>query len=234
MLPASSAFLEDVEVFDSYIVAYFADAAGPRVNCMPAPLGSSSTAEAVLESRELRLPSKLGVVAPVRNAPFTSHRVSVSFSGPLVPQQICVFDMRTGRLVGLEEQPLVGSARGVLNGSVCERIAVPDVPGLAVTVLHRRGMRLDSSNPCLMIGYGAYGVPVDMDFEPAHVSWLRRGWVVARAHVRGGGELGTDWHTAGARSSKENSISDFIKCAEHLVAQVWGRPRAPWGNDARP
>jgi hypothetical protein len=102
VLPASSAFLEDVEVFDSYIVAYFADAAGPRVNCMPAPLGSSSTAEAVLESRELRLPSKLGVVAPVRNAPFTSHRVSVSFSGPLVPQQICVFDMRTGRLVGLE------------------------------------------------------------------------------------------------------------------------------------
>ena len=59
-----------------------------------------------------------------------------------------------------------------------------------VTIAHRRGLKLNGSNPALMTVYGAYGHCLDTGFQPEQLSVLDRGWVIALAHVRGGGELG--------------------------------------------
>ena len=68
----------------------------------------------------------------------------------------------------------------------CEPLAMQ----IPVTIAHRQGLELDSSNPALMTVYGAYGYCLDTGFQPEQLSLLERGWVIALAHVRGGGELG--------------------------------------------
>ncbi len=73
--------------------------------------------------------------------------------------------------------------------------------------------------PLYLYGYGAYGSSLDPWFSHARLSLLDRGVAFAIAHVRGGGELGEAWYRAGKQEHKQNTFSDFIACAEHLIAQ---------------
>jgi len=86
-----------------------------------------------------------------------------------------------------------------------------------LSISHKRGVKLDGSNPTLLIGYGAYGISIDPFFDPKFLAWLERGGVYAIAHVRGGGEYGEDWHLAGKKLTKPNTWRDFIACAEYLI-----------------
>ena len=72
--------------------------------------------------------------------------------------------------------------------------------------------------PLLLYGYGAYGIAIDPWFSQTRVSLLDRGVVFAIAHVRGGGDLGRTWYEAGKMGSKATTFSDFIACAEALIA----------------
>jgi prolyl oligopeptidase len=96
---------------------------------------------------------------------------------------------------------------------------------IPMTVLHRKGLALDGNNPTMMSGYGSYGILLRRAFNPRLLPWLDRGGVYAVAGVRGGGEYGEEWHEAGRLLNKENTITDFIDCAEHLVATGYTSPR---------
>jgi oligopeptidase B len=74
--------------------------------------------------------------------------------------------------------------------------------------------------PLYLYGYGAYGESLDPWFSHARLSLLERGVAFAIAHVRGGGELGEAWYRAGKQEHKHNTFSDFIACAEHLIARA--------------
>jgi prolyl oligopeptidase len=93
-----------------------------------------------------------------------------------------------------------------------------------LTIIHRRGMKLDGTAPTWLTAYGAYGVSTFPNYDPSRLVWLQNGGVLAIAHVRGGGELGPAWHEAGRLENKDNSIADFIKCAEYLISQGYTRP----------
>ncbi len=93
-----------------------------------------------------------------------------------------------------------------------------------LTIVAFAGLKKDSSHPTLLEGYGAVGQVTDPVFTPALIPWLERGGVSAQCHVRGGGDLGEEWHRAGQRRNKANTISDFIACAEYLVTQGYTTP----------
>jgi prolyl oligopeptidase len=90
-----------------------------------------------------------------------------------------------------------------------------------VSIIHKRGLALDSSHPALLDGYGAYGITYDPAFRPTLLAWLERGGVFAVAHVRGGGEYGEDWHLSGKMATKEHTIEDFLGCARYLVERKY-------------
>jgi len=90
-----------------------------------------------------------------------------------------------------------------------------DVP---VSILVKKGVKLDGSNPTILYGYGAYGITDDPVFNPRLYAWLERGGVYAIAHVRGGGSFGDEWHLAGRRHTKPNTWKDAIAAGEWLVA----------------
>ena len=100
-----------------------------------------------------------------------------------------------------------------------ESLSVTSHDGVQVplTVVYKRGLKLDSSNPVYMIGYGSYGGALDASFDNVYVPWFESGGILAFAHVRGGGEFGSDWHKAGSKDKKPNTWLDFIACAKYLI-----------------
>jgi oligopeptidase B len=76
----------------------------------------------------------------------------------------------------------------------------------------------------LLYGYGAYEISIDPTFSISRLNLLERGFTFAIAHVRGGGELGREWYEQGRLANKVNTFTDFIACAEHLIAEGWTSP----------
>ncbi|MFI4869317.1 MAG: prolyl oligopeptidase family serine peptidase [Steroidobacterales bacterium] len=94
-----------------------------------------------------------------------------------------------------------------------------------LSILHMKGLRLDASHPTILTGYGSYGRSIEPFFSPTALAWLERGNVLAVAHVRGGGEYGEDWHLAGQKRTKLNTVFDFIACGQYLVDQHYSAPK---------
>jgi prolyl oligopeptidase len=86
-----------------------------------------------------------------------------------------------------------------------------------LSILSRKGMKLDGTNPTIVYGYGAYGNTEDPFFGPRLYAWLERGGVFAVAHVRGGGIYGEPWRLAGFKATKPNTWKDAIAAAEWLI-----------------
>lgn len=93
-----------------------------------------------------------------------------------------------------------------------------------MSVLHRAGIALDGTNPALLYGYGGFGISLTPRFDPLLSVWLEQGGVFAMANLRGGGEYGEAWHQAGNLTRKQTVFSDFIACAEHLIAAGYTNP----------
>jgi oligopeptidase B len=88
---------------------------------------------------------------------------------------------------------------------------------IPMSVVYRKGVKLDGSAPLLLYAYGSYGYSVPPTFSSSRLSLLDRGVIYVIAHIRGGGELGEDWRQAGRMMNKMNTFTDFIACGDHLV-----------------
>lgn len=93
-----------------------------------------------------------------------------------------------------------------------------------ISLIARRDLPHDGSAPAILYGEGAFGTSTDPVLQAETLAVADRGVVVAVAHVRGGGELGPQWHRQGRRLHKPRSIADFLACAEHLVSGGWASP----------
>ena len=103
-----------------------------------------------------------------------------------------------------------------------------------LSILSRKGTKLDGNNPTLLYGYASYGMTEEPFFSAWRLAWLDRGGVFAIANPRGSGAFGQDWYKGGYQGTKPNTWKDFIACAEYLIAQRWTQPSrlAIWGGSA--
>ncbi len=90
---------------------------------------------------------------------------------------------------------------------------------IPMTVLHKKGLKLDGSHPTLLDGYGAYGFSETAQFSPSAMVWIEHGGVLAYANVRGSGVYGNDWYKAGFKATKSNTWKDGVACAQYLIKQ---------------
>ena len=131
--------------------------------------------------------------------------------------QVYAYDPKSRKLTNTHLKP-----RGKyddVEGYESKEVQVRSHDGVMVplTIIHKKGLKLDGSNPTLISGYGSYGFGSNVNFNPVDLAWLERGGVRAIAHVRGGGEHGKEWHLAGQKLNKPNTWRDFIACAEYLI-----------------
>jgi prolyl oligopeptidase len=98
-------------------------------------------------------------------------------------------------------------------------VKVPSHDGTMVplSIVYKKGLKLDGTNPTLMNGYGGYSISITPFFSPTQLAWFELGGVLATCHVRGGGEYGEEWHLAGKGATKPNTWLDFIACAQYLI-----------------
>jgi prolyl oligopeptidase len=90
-----------------------------------------------------------------------------------------------------------------------------------LSIIHKKDIQLDGLNPCLLAGYGAYGHSLEPIYRQILYAWYEQGGILATAHVRGGGENGEEWYSAGFQQTKPNTWKDFIACAEYLIEQQY-------------
>jgi oligopeptidase B len=97
-------------------------------------------------------------------------------------------------------------------------VAAPDGVQVPVSLVYKKDLVRDGQAPMLLYGYGAYGISMEPSFRSDRLSLIDRGVVYAIAHIRGGAELGKPWHEDGRLLRKKNTFTDFIACAEALIA----------------
>jgi prolyl oligopeptidase len=96
-----------------------------------------------------------------------------------------------------------------------------DDASVPISIITRDDIVLDGSHPTLFEGYGAYGISIDPAFSAGELEWVRRGGIIAFAHVRGGGEYGERWHLAGQKTTKQHTVDDMIATARYLIAEKY-------------
>ena len=155
---------------------------------------------------------------------FDTRTIRFQYSSPATPQQTFDYDLESHERV-LRKQQSIPSGHDP-SAYVVRRLfaASADNEQIPITVLHRKGLRLDGSAPLFLEGYGAYAYAFPASFDANALSLVDRGFVYAIAHIRGGLEKGERWHDAGRRENKLNTFKDFITVAEYLSKAGYSAP----------
>ena len=180
-----------------------------------------------LADGQLRLvdqPEPVYSVSASGNLEWDTTALRFGYTSLVTPPSTVEYDMGTGERMVVKQQPVLGGYRPERYRTERLWATAPDGVSVPISLVHRRDLPLDGAAPCLLYGYGAYEISIDPTFSSSRLSLLERGFVFAIAHVRGGGELGRRWYEDGKLLHKLSSFTDFIACAEHLIAQGYTSP----------
>lgn len=173
---------------------------------------------------ELAMAEAVYDTGPATNAEFDTHTLRFTYTSLVTPSTVFDEDLDTGERTLLKTTEVLGGhdptdyETGRLWATAADGTRVP------ISYVHRAGIAHDGTAPCLLYGYGSYEAAIDPSFSTLRLSLLDRGFVFAIAHVRGGGEMGRPWYDDGKLMRKRNTFTDFIACAEHLVAEGFTAP----------
>ena len=173
---------------------------------------------------ELRLPFEGAVdFLPYNALENDSRRAGILFkiSSWTRPERIYEYCPQTEQVI---EIPLQSEWLGLEpQDLVSQEVQVKSHDGTMVplSIIHKKDIKLDGSNPCWLLGYGAYGSLIEPFYSHPFYAWHEQGGIIAYAHVRGGGINGEEWYRAGFQTTKPNTWKDFIACAEYLIKQQY-------------
>ena len=170
--------------------------------------------------RELELPG-LGAVGGLGGRR-SDTETFYSFSNFIQPTSIYRYDLITG------ESKLLRTSRVKFDPADFEVrqefYKSKDGTRVPMFLVHKRGIKLDGTNPTLLYGYGGFNIPLVPYFSVGRLAWVDLGGVLAVANLRGGGEYGEAWHKAGTKLNKQNVFDDFIAAAEWLIDEKYTQP----------
>ena len=138
-----------------------------------------------------------------------------SFVSYISPSTIYSFDVASGRSQVYKESGVKFDP----DAFVSEQVFFTSKDGTKVPMMitHKKGIDMDGNNPTLLYGYGGFNISLTPSFSVSNIIWLENGGVYAVPNLRGGGEYGEKWHSAGTKMNKQNVFDDFIAAAEYLI-----------------
>jgi oligopeptidase B len=208
--------LEDVDIFKDYLVI------SERSN------GLNTIRIRPWKGEEYYLPFEIETytAATSTNPDFDTDVLRYSYQSLATPSSVIDFNMKTKEKKVLKEQEVLGGTFDK-NNYVEERIWATAADGtkVPISMVYRKGIKKDGSNPFLLYAYGSYGASMDPYFSSIRLSLLDRGFIFAIAHIRGGEDLGRDWYDNGKLLKKKNTFTDFIDCSNYVIAQKYTSPQ---------
>ena len=151
------------------------------------------------------------------NREFDTSVVRYGYNSLVTPFSTFDYDMNTGKSTLLKQTDVPGGFDRTNYKSERVFATASDGTKIPMSMVYRKGVKLDGSAPLLLYGYGSYGASIPPTFSSSRLSLLDRGVIYVIAHIRGGGEMGEEWRQAGRMMNKMNTFTDFIASAEALI-----------------
>jgi oligopeptidase B len=204
--------IEGIDVFEKYMVYT------KRVNGL---LEMNVRQIATGKTQIVNFPEPVYTVYQGGTPEFKAHTFRYVYTSMNRPTTTYDYDMTTNTSTKRKEREVPSGFNA--NDYEVKRLWATAKDGVKVpmAVLHKKGIDLDGSNPCLLYSYGSYGNSTDAGFNTNVFSLVDRGFVYVLAQIRGGSDLGEQWYEDGKLQKKMNTFTDFIACAEHLVKQKY-------------
>ena len=208
--------LEDYDLFDDFLVVTERRDGLPRLSIRDWADGS----EHEVDFDEAAYHVELG-----DNYETDSILLRFEYNSPTTPVSVYDYDVRTRERTLLKRDAVLGGFDPANYRTVRLHATAPDGTEVPISLVYRKDkMAKDGESPLMLTGYGSYGISREASFVAPRLSLLDRGFAIAIAHIRGGEELGRAWYEDGKLLKKKNTFTDFIVCAEHLIAEGYTSP----------
>ncbi len=204
--------LEGVDAFAKHLVIYERQQGLPTAKIQILATG---------ETKELHFPEPTYSFSGGNNPEFDTSKFRYGYSSMITPSSVFDLDLLTEETELLKETEVLGGYDRSLYASERLMATADDGTQVPISLVYKKGVERDGSNPLWLTGYGSYGYAYPATFSSIRLSLLDRGYVVAIAHIRGGEEMGRKWYEDGKFLNKKNTFTDFIACGEHLIAKKW-------------
>lgn len=163
-------------------------------------------------------------VYPGINVEYNSDKLRYGYTSLVTPSSVYEYDMAKQKKILLKQQEILGGYDQ--TAYITERVFATARDGVQVpiSIVYKKGTKLDGSAPLLQYAYGSYGASMDPTFSSNRLSLLDRGFIYALAHIRGGEEMGRQWYEDGKMMHKMNTFYDFVDCSKYLIDQHYCMP----------
>ena len=209
LVPArAGVFVTGFDVFANYAVVQERMQALPRFRVLDFASGAW---------REIAFPEAVYSASSGGTPEFTSTSYRINYQSMVTPSCVYDYDLANGARTLKKQQEVAGYDATKYR---TERMWAKARDGVQVpiSIVYRDGLPRDGTAPLWLYAYGSYGFAMPASFDSNRISLLDRGMAFAIAHIRGGNDLGDRWHKDGMLQKKRNTFTDFIDCAEHLIA----------------
>ncbi|MBL8533395.1 MAG: S9 family peptidase [Betaproteobacteria bacterium] len=202
--------LEGIDIFKRHFVRHERRGGFPRLAVVRMADGNE---------HDIEFPEPAYSVFGAANAEFDTDVFRFTYESFVTPDSVFDYDMNTRARTLLKQFEVLGGYDPARYRAELTYAKAEDGSEIPVSMVYRKDRSGKGPRPMLLSGYGAYGYPEMVTFSSVRLSLLDRGVVFALAHVRGGGEMGKRWHDEGRMMHKRNTFTDFVACAEHLIAR---------------
>ena len=204
-------FLEDIDIFKEYLVV-------------------SERKNGLNELRVMKWDDSEDYYLPFDNETYTAYTTTnpefdtkilrYGYQSMTTPASVIDFNMETKEKTVKKEVEVLGGTFDK-NNYESKRIWATARDGalVPISIVYKKGMKMNGENPILQYAYGSYGYTIDPSFSSTRLSLLDRGFAFAITHVRGGQYLGREWYENGKLLKKKNTFTDFIDASKFLIAE---------------
>jgi oligopeptidase B len=205
--------LEDIEIFRDFLVVEERENGLTKLRIMP----WSGKGEYYLPFE-----SETYSAYTSTNVDFNTDVLRYGYQSLTTPSSVIDFNMKTKTKEIKKEQQVLGGKFQKENYEE-KRVwaTAKDGTKVPISMIYKKGIKLDGKNPFLQYAYGSYGYSMDCTFSSSRLSLLDRGFVFAISHIRGGEDLGRQWYEDGKLLKKKNTFTDFIDCSKFLIAEKY-------------
>lgn len=204
--------LEDADFFrNHYVVTERRDAL----------LGLLITDMRSSKAHRVDFPEPVYAVTGDANPEYDTEVFRFQYQSLVTPNSVYDYNTRTRERQLLKQQEIPSGYDATQYASERIYATASDGTRVPISIVYKKGTKRDAKSPMLLYSYGSYGIPLPANFSTARLSLLDRGVSYAIAHIRGGGDMGEEWHDTGKMMQKKNTFTDFILAAEHLTKEKY-------------